>query len=250
MGGCASASRHSSGITCPDPLTGPHGRSYRTCSIPSQQAARAFNAHLTALDHFYEQLGAVRVRRGDLSHLSPGRWASRNRSGNCAVERRPRLGIEPPSRLQASAPQDGRHATPADAQARRGRPRTGPSGVGPPPGVVPNDGRHPAAGPGDRLATDEEGRWWCLPHGVSPGPCTRAGTFRTTWSWSMPTGKRQAGQDGARPSSDSRNLVRTSRLSPRSSQESTKPVRKTPQALLAGSGSARTMRTWREPVRT
>ena len=88
----------SAGFTGPDPLADPHGRDfaardYRThLKTVAKRAASTVNAHLTALDHFYEQLGlgAVRVRRDQLPRRAPRALGAREQKRYLrAVEARP-----------------------------------------------------------------------------------------------------------------------------------------------------------------
>jgi integrase/recombinase XerC len=88
----------SAGITGPDPLADPHGRDfaardYRTwLKTVGKRAASTVNAHLTALDHFYEHLGlgAVRVQRDQLPRRAPRALGEREQKRFLrAVERRP-----------------------------------------------------------------------------------------------------------------------------------------------------------------
>jgi integrase/recombinase XerC len=88
----------SAGITGPDPLTDPHGRDfaardYRThLKTVAKRAASTVNAHLTALDHFYEHLGlgAVRVQRDQLPRRAPRALDARQQKRfQRAVEARP-----------------------------------------------------------------------------------------------------------------------------------------------------------------
>ena len=88
----------SAGITGPDPLTDAHGRDfagrdYRThLKTAAKRAASTVNAHLTALDHFYEHLGlgAVRVQRDQLPRRAPRALDARQQKRFLrAVEARP-----------------------------------------------------------------------------------------------------------------------------------------------------------------
>lgn len=90
----------SAGITDPDPLTDPHGRDfaardYRTwLKVVGKRAASTVNAHLTALDHFYGQLGlgAVRVQRDQLPRRAPQALGAREQKRYLrAVEARPQV---------------------------------------------------------------------------------------------------------------------------------------------------------------
>lgn len=88
----------SAGISGPDPLTDPHGRDFAARDYRSslkttgKRAASTVNAHLTALDHFYEHLGlgAVRVRRDQLPRRAPKALGAREQKRYLrAVEARP-----------------------------------------------------------------------------------------------------------------------------------------------------------------
>ena len=85
-------------ITGPDPLADAHGRDfagrdYRTyLKTIARRAASTVNAHLTALDHFYEHLGlgAVRVQRDQLPRRAPRALDAREQKRYLrAVEARP-----------------------------------------------------------------------------------------------------------------------------------------------------------------
>lgn len=88
----------SAGITGPDPLADPHGRDfagrdYRTyLKTVAKRATSTVNAHLTALDHFYEHLGlgAVRVQRDRVPRRAPRALEAREQKRFLrAVEARP-----------------------------------------------------------------------------------------------------------------------------------------------------------------
>jgi site-specific recombinase XerD len=88
----------SAGITGPDPLADPHGRDfagrdYRSyLKTVTKRATSTVNAHLTALDHFYEYLGlgAVRVQRDRLPRRAPRALDAREQKRYLrAVEARP-----------------------------------------------------------------------------------------------------------------------------------------------------------------
>ena len=87
-----------SGHAGPDPLTDPHGRDfavrdYRTyLKTAGKRSASTVNAHITALDHFYDHLGLgqVQVCRDELPKRSPRSLGAREQKRYLrAVERRP-----------------------------------------------------------------------------------------------------------------------------------------------------------------
>jgi integrase/recombinase XerC len=86
------------GLDGQDPLGDPHGRDfaardYRThLKTVLKRTPATVNAHLTALDHFYEHagLGAVRVRRDQLPRRAPRSLGAREQKRYLrAAERRP-----------------------------------------------------------------------------------------------------------------------------------------------------------------
>jgi site-specific recombinase XerD len=88
----------SAGISGLDPLAEPHSRDFAVrdyrayMKTVGKRAASTVNAHLTALDHFYEHLGlgAVRVRRDQLPRRSPKALSAREQKRYLrAVERKP-----------------------------------------------------------------------------------------------------------------------------------------------------------------